>query len=60
MAHCSECNYIVGPWILMMVHLAVFLVKGLGQILVMSKILHAATMAHWAVRGSVSVKEQIS
>lgn len=49
----------MGPWILMMVHLAVFLVKGLGQIFVMTKILHAATMAHWSVRGSVSVKEQI-
>jgi uncharacterized membrane protein YecN with MAPEG domain len=43
----------------MMVNLAVFLVKGLGYMFVMGKILHAATMAHWSVRDSVSVKEQI-
>ncbi len=59
MAHCFECNYIVGPWILMMVNLAVFLVKGLGYMSVMGKILHAATMAHWPVRDSVSVKDHI-
>jgi hypothetical protein len=44
----------------MMVNLAVFSVCGLGYILVMSKILHAATMAHWSVSGSPSEKEQTS